>query len=68
MWWWCVWWCVCGGVNVVVCMWWCVCGGVYVVVCMWWCVCGGVCVCGVCVRVPVCKYVWCVCVVYVMCV
>ena len=33
--WWCggvLWWCVCGGVLVVVFLWWCFCGGVFVVV------------------------------------
>jgi len=36
-----LWWCLCGGVSVVV-VWWCFCGGVFVF--LWWC--GGVFCCG----------------------
>ena len=32
-----LWWCLCGGVCVVVILWWCLCGGVFVVVFVWWC-------------------------------
>ena len=42
-----LWWCLCGGVFVVVevvFLWWCLCGGVFVmvVVFLWWCFCGDV--------------------------